>query len=134
VSMKIGTLAKLTQTTAPTIRYYEKIGLLPPAGRQDGGQRCYGEDDVRRLKFIRRCREFTLPIEQVRILVAMMRSADRSCSEAREVAHRHLQAVRARIVELEALERTIDGLVQGCDAARARTSDQSCEAWREARR
>lgn len=131
--LKIGTLAKLTHTTAPTIRYYEKIGLLPLADRQDGGQRCYGEEDVRRLKFIRRCREFALPIDQVRMLVVMMRSADRSCGEARDLAQRHLLALRAKIVELEALERTIDGLVQACDATRASTTDQSCKAWREAR-
>jgi DNA-binding transcriptional MerR regulator len=132
MALKIGALAKLTQTTAPTIRYYEKIGLLPRADRQGGGQRRYSDEDVRRLRFIRRCRDFALPIEQVQILMAMMRNGERSCAEARNVAQRHLLAVRARIVELEGLERTIAGLVQGCDAARAIAGGSSCEAWREA--
>jgi hypothetical protein len=54
--LKIGALAKRAATNGPTIRYYEEIGLLPHADRQAGGQRIYGEEDVRRLVFIRRCR------------------------------------------------------------------------------
>jgi MerR family transcriptional regulator, copper efflux regulator len=131
VALKIGKLAKLTHTSAPTIRYYEKIGLLPPANRQDGGQRCYGEEDIRRLTFIRRCRDFALPIEQVRILVSLMRNGDRSCSKARDVAQHHLILMRAKLVELEALERTVTRLVQACDASRARAPGHSCEAWRD---
>jgi MerR family transcriptional regulator, copper efflux regulator len=73
-----------------------------------------------------------LPIEQVQILMALMRTGERSCTEARNVAQRHLLAVRARIVELEGLERTIAGLVQACDASRSSAAGPSCEAWREA--
>ena len=57
-NLKIGALAELTGTTAPTIRYYEEIGLLRSADRQSGGQRVYGDADVKHLTFIRRCREF----------------------------------------------------------------------------
>ncbi len=64
--LKIGDLAARTGTTAPTIRYYEEIGLLPRADRQDSGQRRYGHEDIKRLTLIRRCRDFGLPIEQVR--------------------------------------------------------------------
>jgi DNA-binding transcriptional MerR regulator len=67
---KIGELAELTGMSVPTIRYYEQIGLLPRAPRQAGGQRVYSRDDVERLTFIRRCREFDFSIEQVRALVA----------------------------------------------------------------
>src|SRR3990167_3038283 len=56
--LKIGGLAERTGTNAPTIRYYEEIGLLPRADRQDGGQRRYGVEDVKRLTLIRRCRDF----------------------------------------------------------------------------
>jgi DNA-binding transcriptional MerR regulator len=56
--LRIGALARRTGTTAPTIRYYEEIGLLHRAGRHSGGHRVYSEEDVRRLFFIRRCREF----------------------------------------------------------------------------
>src|SRR3712207_4811466 len=84
-ALKIGALAERTGTTTPTIRYYEAIGLLPPAGRQAGGQRRYGDDDVRRLTFVRRCREFGFSVEQVRDLVALVEDPARDCTEARDI-------------------------------------------------
>jgi DNA-binding transcriptional MerR regulator len=129
--LKIGALARLTRTTAPTIRYYEEIGLLPRASRQDGGQRRYGEEDVRRLKFIRRCRDLALPLHQIRVLLSMMRNGV-PCSEARDMAHRHLLAIRTKVVELEALEQTIAGLISSCDASRTTAPDSNCGPWREA--
>jgi DNA-binding transcriptional MerR regulator len=48
----------------PTIRYYEEIGLLRPADRQAGGQRVYGDDDVKRLTFVRRCRDLGFPLNK----------------------------------------------------------------------
>ncbi len=84
--MNIGELARRTRTNAPTIRYYEEIGLLPAPVRREGGQRTYGDGDSRRLTFIRQCREFGYPIEQVRSLVALTEDQDRSCKEARSMA------------------------------------------------
>ncbi len=84
--LRIGALAERAGTNAPTIRYYEEIGLLRPADRQAGGQRAYGEEDVRRLAFIRRCRDFGFSIEQVRSLVALVQDRERSCMEARDLA------------------------------------------------
>ena len=117
MALKIGALAELTGTNTPTIRYYEQIGLLPRPDRRAGGQRSYGDDDVRRLTFIRRCREFGFPIEQVRALASLMQDRERSCLEARDIAQQHLTAVRGKLAELKALERTIDGFIQTCDAA-----------------
>jgi DNA-binding transcriptional MerR regulator len=117
MSLKIGALAEQTGTNAPTIRYYEDIGLLPAPSRQDGGQRRYGEADVRRLTFVRRCREFGFRIEQVRTLVELMQDHDRSCLEARELAAQHLAAVRDKLRELKALERTISTFVESCACA-----------------
>lgn len=115
--LKIGVLAARTGTTAPTIRYYEAIGLLPPAGRHGGGQRRYGPDDVRRLGFIRRCREFGFPIEQVRDLAALVEDESRCCTQARDIAQAHLASVRAKLAELRALEREIAAFVERCDTA-----------------
>jgi MerR family transcriptional regulator, copper efflux regulator len=70
--LKIGDLAERTGTSVPTIRYYEEIGLLPRALRQAGGQRVYSADDVERLTFIRRCRDFDFSIDEVRALVAIV--------------------------------------------------------------
>jgi DNA-binding transcriptional MerR regulator len=124
--LKIGALAKRTGTNAPTIRYYESIGLLPRPGRQDGGQRTYGDEDVKRLTFIRRCRDFGFPIERVRTLANLMQDRDRSCTEARDLAQDHLTAVRAKLVELKALERSIAGFVISCDASCAGGPGPDC--------
>ncbi len=126
MSLRIGGLAKRTGTNAPTIRYYEEIGLLPPADRRDGGQRCFDDEDVKRLTFIRRCRDFGLPIEQVRTLVSLMHDRSRSCNEARDLAQVHLETVRAKLVELKALERSIAGFVQTCDVSCAGGPGPDC--------
>jgi DNA-binding transcriptional MerR regulator len=115
--MRIGALAERTGTNAPTIRYYEEIGLLRRPDRRPGGQRVYGEEDAKRLTFIRRCRDFGFPIEQVKWLVALLDDPTRSCMEARELAREHLGAVRARLQELRALERSIAGFVAICDTS-----------------
>jgi MerR family transcriptional regulator, copper efflux regulator len=124
--LKIGGLADRSGTNAPTIRYYEEIGLLRPADRQSGGQRTYGDADVKRLTFIRRCRDFGFSIEQVRSLVALVEDRDRSCMDARDLAQAHLTAVRARLTELKALERSIAGFVANCDASCAGGPGPDC--------
>lgn len=126
MALKIGALAEKTGTNAPTIRYYEQIGLLPPAGRREGGQRTYDEADVKRLTFIRRCREFGFPIEQVRALAALVTDPTSSCTEARDLAQQHLNAVRAKLAELKALERSIAGFVRDCDTACAGGPGPDC--------
>jgi DNA-binding transcriptional MerR regulator len=115
--LKIGELAEWTGTSVPTIRYYEQMGLLPPAARQAGGQRAYGRDDVERLTFIRRCREFDFSIDQVRALVAIVHDPKSSCMDARDMAAEYLTAVRAKMRELKALERSLVAFVKSCDTS-----------------
>ncbi|PSM16085.1 MerR family transcriptional regulator [Nitratireductor sp. StC3] len=126
MTFRIGDLARCTRTNPPTIRYYEEIGLLPPADRRDGGQRCYGEEDRRRLTFIRQCREFGFPIDQVRSLVALTQDSDRSCMEARAIAVDHLGAVRDKIAELRKLQSNLADFVRRCDAACAGGPGPDC--------
>jgi DNA-binding transcriptional MerR regulator len=125
-SLRIGALAERVGTNAPTIRYYEEIGLLRSADRRAGGQRAYGEEDVKRLTFIRRCRDFGFSIEQVRSLVALVQDRERSCMEARDLAQEHLAAVRAKLDELKALERSIGGFIATCDASCAGGPGTDC--------
>ena len=131
MAIKIGALAERTRTNAPTVRYYEEIGLLPPAPRRQGGQRRYGEEDVRRLTFIRRCREFGFPIEQVRVLAGLMQDAERSCMDAREMVRGHLDAVRAKRAELEALEESLAAFVDRCDTLCAGGPGPDCVVFDE---
>ena len=113
--LRIGELARLTGTTAPTIRYYEQIGLFPPASRRSGGQRSFDGEDVKRLTFIRRCRDFGFSIEQVRVLAALVQDRGRSCLEARDLAYNHLKTVRAKLAELKRLEQTMARFVKDCE-------------------
>lgn len=115
--LKIGAFAKATGTSTPTIRYYEQIGLLPVPVRHEGNQRVYGQQDIRRLTFIRRCRDFGFTIEQTRALVALVRDGQRSCMEARDLAAARLVDIRQKLEELRALERSIAVFVRSCDTA-----------------
>ena len=124
--MRIGTLAQRTGTSVPTIRYYESIGLLPPAARQEGRQRTYGDGDVDRLTFIRRCREFGFSVNQVRSLAALGGDRSRSCLELRDLAAAHLSDVRARISELEGLAVSLEAFVDTCDATCAGGAGPDC--------
>jgi len=124
--LKIGILAERTGTNAPTIRYYESIGLLPRAARQGGGQRRYGAEDVRRLVFIRRCREFGFSVERVRDLVGLIEDDARCCTDARDIAAAHLAGVRAKQEELRALERDLAAFVDRCDRTCAGGPGPSC--------
>jgi DNA-binding transcriptional MerR regulator len=110
--MRIGVLAERTGTTVPTIRYYEQIGLLRPAARS-GGQRTYDNEDVRRLGFIRRSRDFDFSIEEIRSLLSLLQRGS-SCTEARKLAERRLSELRRRLAELKALEASIASLVTAC--------------------
>lgn len=125
-ALKIGALAKRTGTNAPTIRYYEQIGLLPKASRQTGSQRVYDESDAQRLTFIRRCRDFGFSIEQVRLLTSLVQDRERSCNEARDLAQDHLLAVREKLSELRQLERSIATFVESCDRSCAGGPGPDC--------
>jgi DNA-binding transcriptional MerR regulator len=124
--LRIGDLAHRTGTSAPTIRYYEHIGLLRRAARQSSGQRVYSRNDVERLTFIRRCRDFGFSIEQVRTLVGIMQDPTSSCMAARDMAAEHLDAVRAKMRELKALERSLVSFVAACDTSCAGGPGPDC--------
>jgi len=117
LTLSIGVLARQAGCTVPTIRYYEEIGLLPPGPRTDAGRRVYGQAAVRRLIFIRRCRDFGFTIEQVRELVGLVDEPDRPCSEVRDVAARHLAELRQKLAEMQALESSVAAFVCSCDTA-----------------
>ena len=115
--LSIGLVARQTGCTVPTIRYYEEIGLLPPAHRTDAGQRHYDDRAIRRLKFIRRCRDFGFSIDQVRALAGLVDQPDRPCAEARDITALHLTQVRAKLDELKALESALSAFVCSCESA-----------------
>ena len=114
-SLTIGQLAQRTGANIETIRYYERIGLLPVALRQ-GRYRSYDVTDVARLGFVRRSRELSFSIKEVRALLDLTAGGHESCAEARELAAVHLHDVRSRIADLRRMERALATTVRACDA------------------
>ena len=125
-AMSIGVLAQQAGCSVPTIRYYEEIGLLPVVPRTESGRRVYSPATVRRLSFIRRCRDFGFSIEQVRELVGLVDEPDRPCAEVREVAAKHLAQLREKLAELQALETSMSAFVESCDTACAGGTAVDC--------
>ncbi|WP_205928069.1 MerR family transcriptional regulator [Rhizobium leguminosarum] len=129
--LTIGALAKASGVTTPTIRYYEEIGLIPKARRSASGQRYYEEPDLSRLSFIKQCRDFGFGIEQVRVLLDLSISTDRDCVETRDIAQVHLDEVRHKLRELQALETRLAGFVKRCNDACAGGPGSDCVIFKD---
>jgi Cu(I)-responsive transcriptional regulator len=114
IGMKIGELARSTGTAVETIRYYEKIGLMPQVARTDGNYRSYGSDESERLGFIRRARYLGFGINQVRALLSLADERDRECGEVDELAKEHLAEVDRKIAGLKALRRELFAVITQC--------------------
>ena len=114
----IGSLSKHTSTNIETIRYYERVGLLPTPARSPGGYRLYGTDHVKRLNFVRRARTLKFSIGAVRTLLRLADERERPCAEVRVVAEAHLRDVRAKIADLRRMERVLKATVARCAAGR----------------
>lgn len=95
MGMTIGEAAVRTQCTPATIRYYEEIGLLRPVGRCANGRRAYAQPDIHRLRFIRRCRDLSFAIDDIRALLDVMDGQAVSCLSARDLTLGHLETARA---------------------------------------
>jgi DNA-binding transcriptional MerR regulator len=116
--LSIGDLAKRTGCKVQTIRYYEQIGLMPPAGRTSGNQRFYGEAHADRLGFIRHSRELGFPLEAIRELLALSDDPNRSCEEADRMARAHLPEVETRIASLKVLKVELERMLRECGRGR----------------
>ncbi len=109
-----GELAKRSGCHLETVRYYEKIGLLPPPTRTEGGHRLYKIDDQRRLRFILRGRELGFSIAELRGLLSLVDSHVYTCGEIFDLTIEHLGSVRAKIADLKRLERTLARISSEC--------------------
>lgn len=111
--MNIGEAGRRSGLPTKTIRYYEDVGLLRPA-RRDNGFRDYAERDVHELRFIARARGLGFSVEECRHLLMLYRDTGRASAEVRETAAAHIAKVRAKIEELRSMERTLSDLVDKC--------------------
>ena len=114
MGMAIGELARAIGTKAETIRYYERIGLLPPPSRTASNYRSYGALELARLSFVRRARALGFSIEQVRELLALSDCRDRSCDAVDALAREHLATIDAKIADLSALRSELADVIGQC--------------------
>jgi Cu(I)-responsive transcriptional regulator len=112
--MNIGELARAAETKAETIRYYEKIGLLPPPPRTTGNYRDYSAAHASRLTFIRRARDLGFSIEQIRALLNLADDKGQSCEAVDAIAREHLADVERKLADLSALRRELGSLISQC--------------------
>ena len=110
----IGQLAKATDTKTVTIRYYEKEGLLPTSMRSASGYRLYGPAERDRLLFVRRARTLGFSLEEVRELLGLADRQQAPCDAVDSLVAEHLQQVRQRLADLQALEGELQRLLACC--------------------
>ena len=116
--LTIGRLSEKTGCHLETIRYYERIGLMPATRRSEGGHRLYHDEDVRRLAFIRRSRELGFALNDIRALLRLVETQRQTCTQVRDITLAHLADVRQKLADLRRLERVLAGTVARCKGGR----------------
>src|SRR5262245_20606482 len=114
----IGRLARETGCKVPTIRYYEQIGLLPPARRSHGNQRLYGREHQERLDFIMHSRELGFSQSAIREFFRLSDQPNQSCEAVDAIAQTHLEEVNRRIDSLKRLKRELERMIKACSGGR----------------
>ena len=127
--MQIGELAKLTNTSTKTIRFYEDSGLLAPPARSASGYRDYGLEVVDRLRFIHRGQAAGLTLQKVRQILAIHDGGEVPCGHVRHVLNTRLDQVRAQIAELVALEGHLQALLDHASRGASTEHDHSTVCW-----
>ena len=114
VAMNIGEAAAATGVSAKMIRYYEAVGLVPPAGRSAAGYRLYGDADVHRLRFIRRARDLGFAVAEIGELLGLWNDRSRRSAEVKRLAQSHIADLEGRIARLRQMADTLQALADGC--------------------
>ncbi|SAK52322.1 MerR family transcriptional regulator [Caballeronia hypogeia] len=117
--MKIGELARITNCTPDTIRFYEKEGLLPQAARTEANYRTYDATHVERLRLIRNCRDLDMTHDEVRTLLAAVDGGSPNCCTVDSLVDEHIGHVGARIDELTKLREQLTALRKKCHGEHA---------------
>lgn len=112
--LSIGDLGRRTGVKVETIRYYERIGIVRSPARTPGGHRVYDSEALRRLNFVKRCRDLGFGIDEIRALLALVGGNGFTCEEVRTLTERHLDSVRRKRADLQRMERVLAGMVAEC--------------------
>jgi len=110
----IGEVSASTGINMETIRYYERIGLVPKPPRSAGGRRNYDGTDLQRLAFVRRCRDIGFSIDDIRSLLTLAAPGHRSCSSVQIIAENHCKSIETRIADLVRLHALLSVTIKQC--------------------
>jgi DNA-binding transcriptional MerR regulator len=114
----IGKLAKATGCKPETIRFYEKVGLLPQPRRSDSGYRLYSESHQRMLAFIRRGRDLGFSLDDIGLMLELAENQHSSCREISRLSRERLSSIRDKLIRLQALNTELTRLIDQCDDGR----------------
>ena len=114
--MKIGQLSQATAVDVQTIRYYEKIDLLPAPARHANGYRAYSQRHLERLAFVRHCRGLDIALADIQRLLSFVDQPSADCGDIDLLIDSQLAKVRARLTSLQALESQLTALRAQCDS------------------
>lgn len=114
-ALPIGEASRQTGVNIETIRYYERIGVMPKPVRTEGGHRAYDADQVKRLAFIKRSRELGFSLAEIRALLDLVDTGSYTCSEVHDMTTKHLATVRKKVADLRRLERVLKEMTAECN-------------------
>jgi DNA-binding transcriptional MerR regulator len=123
----IGVLAREAGVSAPTVRYYEEVGLLPPSSRTSGGYRRYTDAAVHELRFIRKAQGLGFSLDEIRVILKLSRAGEAQCAEVLTLARRHLKAVDDRIAHLQQFRAHLAGELAKWDGQQSPTCGGLCQ-------
>ena len=126
-SLLIGDVAERTGLSAPTIRYYESIGLLAAPPRSATGYRRYTETTVEELRFIKKAQSLGFSLDEIGEILKLSRAGDTPCAHVLDLARRHLHAVEERIRQLTQFRDQLAGEIGKWDGEEAPTCRGLCQ-------
>ena len=110
----IGEMSRRTGVKIETVRYYEKIGMMPKPKRSEGGNRLYNTEQLQRLFFIKRCREIGFSQSEIKALLSMVDRDDVTCAEVHSITTDHVADIRQKIKDLRKLEKVLTHMANEC--------------------
>lgn len=117
-ALSIGELSKQSGVNIETIRYYEKIGVMPAPDRGANGYRAYGADHLKRLSFVRRSRQLGFSLEEIRGLLRLVDGEAYTCAQVRALTLDHLAEIRSKIADLKRLKRVMEEMAAQCSGGK----------------
>lgn len=114
--LRIGELAQASDVSTKTIRYYEEVGLLPPAHRAENGYRLYGSEDIQRLRFIRNARNLEFSLDDLKEVLALRDQGEAPCRYVASLLEVKTTEIARRIQQLQTLQEDLQELIRQADS------------------